>query len=72
MVLIGWKFIVVLFLVLASASASACPVCNTETGKEVRATIFGERFGSFLLQVLAPVPVLLLSAAAIPRWLGKE
>ena len=62
-----------LLLLLASlGAASACPVCDTETGNQVRAGIFCEGFGWNVLAVLAPVPVLLLSACAVANWLGKE
>jgi hypothetical protein len=44
--------------------AAACPLCNTETGQQVRAGIFGEDFWSTLLVVLSPFPVLLLAIAA--------
>ena len=43
---------------------AACTVCNTEAGKQVRATIFGEEFWSTLLLVVSPFPVLLLAIAA--------
>lgn len=40
-----------------SAQASACPLCSTSTGAQVRAGIFNEEFISTMLVVLAPIPV---------------
>lgn len=45
------------FLVL-SGSLCACPLCNTETGKQVREGIFGPDFGINVLLTLAPFPML--------------
>jgi hypothetical protein len=57
------------FLCAASLSllplvAGACPICNTETGQQVRAGIFDDNFWSTLLIVISPFPVLLLAIAA--------
>lgn len=55
--------------------ASACPICNTATGQQVRAGIFGNDFWSTLLVVVSPFPVLLLALAAYQYdWLrlGKS
>ena len=55
--------------------ASACPICNTATGQQVRAGIFGNDFWSTLLVVISPFPVLLLALAAYQYdWLrfGKS
>jgi hypothetical protein len=61
-------------LMLAS-SASACPVCGSETGRQVRAGIFNEQFGSKLVLTLLPFPVFLGVVAAIhfgfPFWMKK-
>jgi uncharacterized BrkB/YihY/UPF0761 family membrane protein len=43
--------------------ASACPMCNTETGQQVRAGIFDENFWTTLAVIVAPFPVLLLAIA---------
>lgn len=67
------------FLAVAVAAvplaASACPLCNTPTGQQVRAGIFDHDFAMTLLTVLAPFPVLLLVLAAmhfgLPRF-GKR
>ncbi len=50
---------------LLPLGAFACPVCNTETGRQVRAGIFGEDFWSTLAAVLSPFPVLLLVLAGL-------
>ena len=53
-------------------AASACPLCNTPTGQQVRSGIFDHDFGMTLLTVLAPFPVLVLVLAAmhfgLPRF----
>ena len=59
-------------LFFTALTASACPVCNTETGQEVRAGIFNENFTSTLAATMAPLPVLLASMFAAVHWLGKE
>jgi hypothetical protein len=45
--------------------ASACPICDTDTGRQVRAGIFDENFWITLAMVLAPFPVLLLVLLAM-------
>ena len=40
------------------AGALACPVCNTDTGSEVRAGIFDSSFSRNVVAVLAPFPIL--------------
>ena len=45
-------------LVLCASIASACPLCHTPTGEQVRAGIFNGSFGENLLLTLAPFPVL--------------
>lgn len=56
-------------LVIACAAlfplvAVACPLCNTETGKQVRDGIFGNDFWTTPLIVASPFPILLLATAA--------
>jgi hypothetical protein len=51
-------------LVVASAAA-ACPVCHTETGRQVREGIFGADFGFYLLVTAMPFVVLLGITALI-------
>ena len=41
-------------LAMNAASVSACPVCNSATGNDVRAGIFGDDFGRNLLAVVLP------------------
>lgn len=53
------------FLVLAASISSACPVCDTPTGQQVRAGLFNENFGSHLLLTLAPFPILALLVLAL-------
>lgn len=43
---------------LSASSASACPLCHTETGVKVRAGIFGDEFGRNVFVTLLPFPVL--------------
>jgi hypothetical protein len=45
--------------------ASACPICDTDTGRQVRAGKFDENFWITLAMVLAPFPVLLLVLLAM-------
>ena len=45
--------------------ASACPICHSETGKEVRAGIFDENFAFNLFGSLLPFPIFLGIVAAI-------
>ncbi len=49
---------------LLLSAADACPFCNTETGKQVRAGIFASDFWTTFLVVASPFPVLLLAIAA--------
>lgn len=44
---------------------AACPVCNTDTGRQVRAGIFDDHFLTTLLAVIAPFPILLLLVAGL-------
>jgi hypothetical protein len=58
--------------VSATGSTLACPVCDSATGKAVRAKIFGEDFVRNLLATMAPVPVLVVFVVGVSKWLGKE
>ena len=61
-------------VLLRTPGAAACPVCNTETGQQVRQGIFGPDFGYNLFVTLLPFPIFLAIAAAIhfgPPW-GKS
>jgi hypothetical protein len=48
-----------------NAPTGACPVCDTGTGRQVRAGIFDDNFGRTLLAVAVPFPILLAVVAAI-------
>lgn len=48
-----------------NAPAGACPICDTGTGRQVRAGIFDDNFGRTLLAVALPFPILLAVVAAI-------
>jgi hypothetical protein len=41
-----------------AAPAAACPVCDSETGRTIRAGIFDDDFGANVLLTLLPFPVL--------------
>jgi hypothetical protein len=56
-----------LFFFALTISVFACPICDTETGQQVRESIFGEDFGRNVLLTLAPVPVLLGIMALVFR-----
>jgi hypothetical protein len=45
--------------------APACPLCGTDTGRQVRAGIFGDDFGRNLLLTVLPFAVLLGIVALI-------
>ncbi len=60
----SWAGILALCAGLWPRMAAACPICNTETGRQVRLGIFNDSFWSTLLAVVSPFPVLLLAIAA--------
>jgi hypothetical protein len=47
------------FVALGAAQLLACPLCNSDTGRLVRAGIINKQFGSNLLLTLLPGGVLL-------------
>ena len=47
------------------AAASGCPVCDSATGREVRAGIVAGDFGSNLLAVVLPFAAVAAVAAAV-------
>ncbi len=51
-------------------ASAVCPICNTETGEQGRAGIFGSDFWTTLLAIASLFPVLLLAIAAYHfEWL---
>ena len=50
----------------------ACPICDTPTGEQVRAGIFGAGFLSTLLTVLLPFPILLVAVLIINHALSDR
>lgn len=59
-------FVMVLVVALARVgSVSACPHCDSEIGRQVRAGIFNEHFWSNLALTLLPVPILVGIVALI-------
>ena len=59
-------------LLLSNTAAAACPVCATELGQQVRSGIFGPDFGSNLLAVLLPFPVLAAIVAGLHYGYSRE
>ena len=58
-------------VLLTASLAVACPLCESATGREVRAGIFDKHFAATLLAVLLPFPVLAAVVALIyrgPPW----
>ena len=52
-------------LLLAASAAWGCPLCESETGRQVRAGIFDESFGTNVVLTLLPIPVLAAVVALI-------
>jgi hypothetical protein len=65
------KLLIGVFLLGAPVTAAACTVCNSGTGKEVRAGIFND-FLMTSFQVLLPIPALGFCAWAAGGILGKD
>lgn len=63
--------IAVLLMTLIGTEAAACPVCDGETGREVRAGVFDESFGSNLLATLLPF-LLVAGVAATIHFGGRR
>ena len=49
----------------ALPSATACPFCESETGRQVQAGIFNGQFWENVLATLLPFPILLATVALI-------
>ena len=53
-------------IVLASGSlVSACPLCDSETGRQVQSGIFNDQFWANVLVTASPFPILLAIVALI-------
>jgi hypothetical protein len=50
----------------------ACPFCGSETGRQVRANVFGDDFWINAASVMSSVPVLLLIATALWYLASRE
>jgi uncharacterized BrkB/YihY/UPF0761 family membrane protein len=70
------KLSVLILLFFLPLCATACPVCGSETGVQVRAAIFGNNFLRDAARTLAPAPLLVGAVAAIyfgaPRNRSKK
>lgn len=66
----------ILCVLCFAVEAWACPVCNTETGAQVRQKLLADDLLRNAAYVVAPIPVLLGIVAAIyfgvPRWLRGD
>jgi hypothetical protein len=54
---------------LGPAVARACPVCETEAGRQIREGIFGPAFGSNFLITIVPFAVVVALVRLVPRVL---
>ncbi len=57
---------------LCASIAAACPLCNTDLGRQVRDGIFGVDFWPNLFFVLLPFPIFLSLAAALHYGFGRR
>ena len=53
----GAAFLFVVLLSLTASPTQACPVCDSEAGKDVRRGLFNEDFGKNLLMTVLPFPI---------------
>ena len=58
-------FVVLIVMLSKGTFVVACSLCESETGRQVRAGIFDEQFGYHLLITVLPFPVLLVITALI-------
>ena len=63
---------IALLLLVTPKLATACTVCDSEVGQQVRAGIFGQDFWSTLFAIVAPFPVLLGAIAAVQFGLFRS
>lgn len=61
-----------LFGWLASGWAMACPVCETDTGRQIRAGIFDDSFPRYLAISVLPFAVVTLAVVLVPRLLRER
>ena len=63
----SFKLLQTLFVLLNvfPGAALACPLCHTDTGKQVRAGIFGPDFGFNLVVTIIPFVIFLVITALI-------
>ena len=59
------RLVLTLTLLCSAVSASACPVCDSATGKEVRAGVFGDDFARNLTAIALPFAAVAGVAAAV-------
>ena len=67
-----WRNLFHAIFFVAPAAVMACPICDTPTGEQVRAGIFGAGFLSTLLTVLLPFPILLVAVLIINHALSDR
>ena len=60
--------VVGLGLATVAGSASACPVCDTGTGRAVRAELVDENLPVSVVAVVSPFVVVLGAVAAVGAW----
>jgi hypothetical protein len=65
--IIQHRLLIPLTMSANAVAVNACPICDSDTGRQVRTGIFGADFAANAFTVLAPFPVLLLLIAAL-RW----
>ena len=58
-------------LIGTATAASACTVCDSDLGEQVRAGIFEENFWRNLFAVVAPFPAVLFAVAVVQRVLFR-
>jgi hypothetical protein len=58
-------FVALISVCVPTGPVWACPVCNTGTGKQVRAQLFDTRFTPNLLAILSPFPLFFGIGAAM-------
>ncbi len=67
-----WRYLFPIFFFSLSVAVMGCPICDTTTGEQVRASIFGDGFFYTLLTVLLPFPILLVAVLIINHALSDR